>query len=347
MRMATLNINLGSIKENFNKIQNYSKKAVETSAVLKANAYGLGIAHIAPFLFNEGVRTFFVSTVNEAVELRGIIPNDSKIYYLNGYSKDDYQAVSEFNIMPVLNSLEQILHFKKRTDKKPAALQIDVGMKRLGLNPSEVLKAKDICKNINLNLILGHLSSADNISDPTNFKQLMLFSKLVSFFPKIPRSLAATGGTVLGKNYHFNLTRPGIGLFGGNPLKNAAKVVSVNLPILQIKDIKKNDGVGYNHTFISTKKKKIAIVESGYADGLSRQLSNSGVLFSNNVKCPILGRVSMDLITVDISKLVETPSFLTVLGSYQTIDDLAEQSGTIGYEILTNLGSRYKRVYHQ
>ena len=162
----------------------------------------------------------------------------------------------------------------------------------------------------------------------------------------VQRSLIATGGTVLGENYHFDMTRPGIGLFGGNPLKNPEKVVTLSLPVLQIKDIKANEGVGYNHTFISKRKRKIAIVGSGYADGLSRQLSNSGILYGGDVMCPILGRISMDLITVDISNLRENPSFLTALGPSQTIDDLAEQSATIGYEILTSLGSRYKRVYN-
>ncbi len=346
MNLATLNINLGSIKKNLNQIQNLSAETVETSAVLKANAYGLGVEPIATFLFNEGVRTFFVSTVNEAVELSALLPKNAKIYYLNGYSLNDYQAISEFNIMPVLNSIEQIANFTQETDRKQAALQIDVGMKRLGLNPSELLKAKNICKSIDLNLILGHLSSADNESDPVNLQQLKLFSNLASFFPNIPKSLAATGGTVLGKNYHFDMTRPGIGLFGGNPLKNAEKVVTLSLPVLQIKDIKANEGVGYNHTFISKRKRKIAIVGSGYADGLSRQLSNSGILYAGNVMCPILGRISMDLITVDISNLRENPSFLSALGPSQTIDDLAEQSATIGYEILTSLGSRYKRVYN-
>ena len=173
-----------------------------------------------------------------------------------------------------------------------------------------------------------------------------MFSKLSSNFPNTPKSLAATGGTILGKDYHFDLTRPGIGIFGGKPLKGAENVVTVSLPILQIKDIKENDGVGYNHTFISKKKRKIATVGAGYADGLSRQLSNSGVLYAGNTKCPILGRVSMDLITVDISNVTDTPKALSALGPLQTIDDLAEQSNTIGYEILTSLGSRYKRVYH-
>ena len=256
------------------------------------------------------------------------------------------QTVNDYDIIPVLNSLAQIENFKQKLHNKPAAMQLDVGMKRLGINSYEILKAKELCRSINLKLILGHLSSADDRSDPANIQQLKQFLKLSKYFLNVPKSLSATGGTLLGKRYHFNLTRPGIGIFGGKPLKNAANVVSIELPVLQVKDIKKNEGVGYNHTFVSPTQKKIAIVGSGYADGLSRQLSNRGFLYAGSVKCPIIGRVSMDLITVDISKLPKAPINLSVLGPLQTIDDLAEQSRTIGYEVLTSLGSRYKRVYH-
>ena len=346
MTEATLNINLNAIYKNLNRLQNLSERAVETAVVLKADAYGLGVDPIAKYLFDKGVRTFFVATVTEALELSLLLPLEAQIYYLNGFSENDSDIINNHNITPILNSLDQINSFKNKILNKSAALQIDIGMKRLGLNPCEVIAAKKKCKSMNLKLILGHLSSADNEFDSSNHKQLSLFSKLSSNFPCTPKSLAATGGTILGKDYHFDLTRPGIGIFGGKPLKRAENVVTVNLPILQIKDIKQNDGVGYNHTFVSKEKMKIATVGAGYADGLSRQLSNSGVLYAGNTKCPILGRVSMDLITVDISNVTDTPKALSALGPLQTIDDLAKQSNTVGYEILTSLGSRYKRVYH-
>ena len=346
MSEPTLHINLTSLQKNLNYIQTLSSPTVETAAVVKANAYGLGVDPLAVCLFNKGVNTFFVSTASEAVELRLLLQKKPTIYYLNGYSVTDYNAVNDYDIIPVLNSLAQIENFKQKLHNKPAAMQLDVGMKRLGINSYEILKAKELCRSINLKLILGHLSSADDRSDPANIQQLKQFLKLSKYFLNVPKSLSATGGTLLGKRYHFNLTRPGIGIFGGKPLKNAANVVSIELPVLQVKDIKKNEGVGYNHTFVSPTQKKIAIVGSGYADGLSRQLSNRGFLYAGSVKCPIIGRVSMDLITVDISKLPIAPINLSVLGPSQTIDDLAEQSRTIGYEVLTSLGSRYKRVYH-
>ncbi len=346
MSIATLDINLNSIYKNLTLLRSLSTRSVETAVVVKANAYGLGIKPVAQFLFDKGVRTFFVSTVTEAMELRQLIPPNSRIFYLNGYSTIDSQAIDEFDIMPILNSIEQIENFKRTSKHQNAGLQVDIGLSRLGLSSCDVLKANEICKSINLTLILGHLSSADDISNPTNLKQLDSFLKLSSVFRAVPRSLAATGGTILGKKYHFDMTRPGIGIFGGKPLENAEQVVAINLPILQIKDIKKNDGVGYNHTFISKTSKKIAIVGSGYADGLSRQLSNEGRLFAGGIPCPILGRVSMDLITVDVTHLEHIPTSLSVLSPFQSIDDLADQCHTIGYEILTSLGSRYKRVYH-
>ena len=346
MNSATLRINLTSISENWNQLQQLSNPKVITAAVVKANAYGLGVNPVATHLLKTGVTTFFVSTVDEAVELRQILNKSVDIYYLNGYSNGDLDALNEYNVMPVLNSLNQINIFKKQTFQKKAALQIDVGMNRLGISETDISKVKATLASLKINLILGHLSSANEEIAPQNTEQFNLFCKLSSAFQHIPKSLAATGGIILGEKYHFNVTRPGIGLFGGNPLKTAENVVMIDLPVLQVKKIGKNEGVGYSHTFITSKPKKIAIVAAGYADGLFRQLSNRGALYAENVRCPIIGRVSMDLLTVDISKLSEVPATLSALNRTQTIDTLADHSSTISYEILTSLGSRYKRVYH-
>lgn len=347
MNTATLRINLTSIAKNWMQLDRLSASTVSTSAVVKANAYGLGIKPIATQLFKVGVRTFFVSTADEAVELRQIVPTSVDIFYLNGYSKGDLIAIEEYQIIPVLNSLEQIHNFKKQASHKKAAIQIDIGMNRLGLSQADIFKAKATLDLLQINLILGHLSSADEKSSLQNMEQNNLFIELSTVFQGIPKSLAATGGVLLGKKYHFDLTRPGIGIFGGEPLKQAKNVVTLDLPVLQVKKIGKNRGIGYNHTFTTTSSETtVAIVSSGYADGLFRQLSNNGALYAQNIKCPILGRVSMDLITVDISSLKTVPKTLSAINEKQTIDKLAYQSSTIGYEILTSLGSRYKRVYH-
>ena len=346
MSSATLRINLTSISKNWERLKKLSNATVKTAAVVKANAYGLGVGPVATHLFKTGVRTFFVSTVDEAIELKKILNSKVIIYFLNGYSNGDLAAVNEYDIIPVLNSLEQIHIFKAQTTQKKAALQIDVGMNRLGLSGADILQSKSLLASLQINLILGHLSSADERNDPQNSKQYELFLDLSSRFKNIPKSLAATGGILLGERYHFNLTRPGIGIFGGKPLVAAENVVTVELPVLQVKEITKNQGVGYNHTFKTSTSKKIAIVASGYADGLFRNLSNIGALYANSIRCPILGRISMDLITVDVSALSDVPTTLSALSNSQTIDDLAALSSTIGYEVLTSLGSRYKRVYH-
>ena len=346
MQRAELHINLNSISNNLNQMRKLTLGTVETGAVVKANAYGLGIARISSHLYDEGVKTFFVSSVDEAVELRNLISKNTQIYYLNGYSLGDFEAIRDWNIIPVLNSLDQIENFKSEASKSSAAVQLDVGMSRLGLKSSEVTRAKETLSSTNLKLVVGHLSSADDKNDPENIRQLNSFTKLSSLFPNTRKSLAATGGTVLGKKFHFDLTRPGIGLFGGKPLRNAETVISIKAPVLQIKTIRKNSGVGYNLTYTTSRRTKIATLAVGYADGLLRQLSNRGVFYAGKIACPIIGRISMDLVTVDISNVNEEPKALTMFGPHQTIDDLAVSASTIGYEMLTNLGSRYKRVYH-
>ena len=228
----------------------------------------------------------------------------------------------------------------------PVAIQVDVGINRLGLHRSDLLEMKSLLGSLNVKLIIGHLSSADDFSAIETTHQLKEFELISRLFPKVKKSLSATAGVLLNSNFHFQLVRPGIGLYGGLPFREAQPVVNLTLPILQTKIISQNAGVGYNHTYKAPWRKTLAIVAAGYADGLFRSLSNKGVLYSDRTRCPIVGRVSMDLITVDISSLTQIPKCLDVLCEDQTVDDLAKACNTIGYEVLTSLGSRYKRVYH-
>jgi len=346
MGSGILKINLTAIANNWEKLRKLSQANVNTAAVVKANAYGLGVKEVAPCLWRTGAKTFFVASLEEAIELRGLLPKKAIIFYLNGYSKADLAPVVEFDIIPVLNSCEQVEHFVKQSINKPAAIQFDVGMNRLGIKGVEINDCIRIIKFLKVRLLIGHLSSADEVNAPETPCQLNEFIKLSKFLPLVPKSLASTGGILLGEKFHFDITRPGIGLYGGYPFKTAEPVVSLELPVIQIKELKKSEGVGYNHTFIARKSMRIATVVSGYADGLSRKLSNKGFLYSGNIKCPIIGRVSMDLITVDISSLDTSPKTLHVLGANQSINDFAKQLGTISYEILTSLGSRFERIYN-
>ncbi len=346
MNLGTLNISLKAIGNNWKKLNQISNPTSNTSAVVKADAYGLGVEKVANYLWKVGVKTFFVSTVEEAVELRQLTNEEAKIYYLNGFSKTDKEAVNEFNVIPVLNSINQIHAFKHKNIKKKIVIQFDIGMNRLGLKKTDIEAFGELINPSDVKLVLGHLSSADDINAVETEEQYDQFVKFSRLLPVAQKSLAATAGILLDKKFHFDITRPGIGLYGGAPFEKAEPVVMLDLPIIQTKTITKNEGVGYNHTFVAKKTMKIATVGSGYADGLFRFLSNKGVLYSDRIKCPIIGRVSMDLITVDISSLKIIPKTLQALNVEQSIDDLAKYSNTIGYEILTSLGARYKRIYN-
>ena len=340
-----LSINLDAISKNWLSLNTISNKNVETGAVLKANAYGLGAKVVAPHLWKAGVKSFFAASLEEAIELRECLPKKSEIYYFNGFFYSDIKEIRAFRLTPILNTTEQIKAFSENLSEHPVAIHADVGINRLGLSRSELVDMKPSLDCLKITLMLGHLSSADDIFAPETTCQLMEFRKVSSVFPKIKKSLSATGGVLLGSDFHFQLTRPGIGLYGGLPFKKTLPVVTLKLPILQTKVLQKNVGVGYNHMYKTPSRKTIAIVAAGYADGLFRNLSNKGALYSGKHRCPIVGRVSMDLITVDISSLTQIPKCLDVLCEEQTIDDLAHVCNTIGYEVLTSLGSRYKRTY--
>jgi alanine racemase len=191
---------------------------------------------------------------------------------------------------------------------------------------------------------MSHLACADDPDHPMNAAQLDAFVALTEG-TGVPRSLSATGGLLLGPQYHFDLTRPGIGLYGGLPFEAAARAVTLSLPVVQVRDLAPGETAGYACGWTAEAPARIATVSGGYADGLIRAMSNAGVLWHGDEPCPLVGRVSMDLITVDITHLSEEPRALDILGPHQTVDDLAEAAGTIGYEILTSLGPRYGRRY--
>jgi alanine racemase len=190
---------------------------------------------------------------------------------------------------------------------------------------------------------MSHLACADEPDHPMNAHQLNVFKELTQGLD-VPRSLAATGGLLLGPDYHFDLTRPGIGLYGGAPFDQASPVVTLDIPVIQIRDLDPGETAGYGNAWTATRPSRIATIGAGYGDGLIRSMGPRAFLYDGKTPCPVVGRVSMDMITVDISDLDRDPDYLTILGSMQTVDDLAEAAGTIGYEILTSLGHRYNKV---
>ena len=334
---ATLTIDLEAIADNWRALDALS--AGETAAVVKADAYGLGMSHVAPALWNAGARTFFVALAEEGVELRRALGPEARIFVFSGHMPGDKIAMIAGDLIPILNSPDQLARFHERLPGRKYALHWDTGMNRLGFKAAEIAALTGLKPE----LVITHLACSDGPAHPMNAAQLAAFKKLPDF--GAPRCLAATGGVLLGEAYHFDMTRPGVGLYGGLPFADAKPVITLTLPVIQEREIGVGECVGYGMTWVAERPSFIATVSAGYADGLIRAMGNKAALYADGIRCPVVGRVSMDMITVDVTELRETPDSLEILNDIQTIDVLAEMAGTIGYEILTSLGNRYNRVY--
>ncbi|MHA3915041.1 alanine racemase [Halovulum sp. GXIMD14793] len=340
---AVLTIDLDAIAANWAALDTISAGDVETAAVFKANAYGLGLEKVAEALWSAGARSFFVAIAEEGAALRKIL-TDARIFVFSGLMAWDTALCRDAKLIPLLNSPEQCLRHRSECPETPFGLQLDTGMNRLGIEPQDF---PQLCAQMTAQpeLIISHLACADMPGHPQNAAQHANFAAMTSDFADVPLSLAATGGILLGPDYHQNLTRPGIGLYGGLPFKDARPVVTLDLPVIQSRRVAVGETVGYGADWVARTPARIATVAAGYADGILRALGNGTVLYADDTPCPVVGRISMDLITVDITHLPGTPDALTLLGPHQAIDDLATKAGTIGYEILTSLGARYERVY--
>lgn len=341
MPAGTLTIDLSAIAANWRALDALSSG--ETGAVVKADAYGLGVAQVGPVLARAGARSFFVALAHEAIALREALGPGPAIWVFSGLMPGQAETLRAANAWPLLNSQAQIAAFREAFPGAPCGLQLDSGMNRLGLEPED-LAALDL-SDLDLRLAISHLACADTPAHPQNAAQLAAFRQMTSGLGEVPLSLAATGGTMMGPDYHFNLTRPGVGLFGGLPFKGARPVVSLDLPVIQVRNVHPGESVGYGATYVADTPRRIATLAAGYADGLHRALGRGVGYWAGDVPCPSVGRVSMDLVTVDVSHLDEVPDSLQLLGLHQDIDAVAEAAGTIGYEVLTSLGPRFDRVY--
>jgi len=342
---AELTIDLDAIAENWRALDAQSTGWTETGAVVKADAYGLGAARVAPALARAGAKSFFVALAEEGAALREALGSRPEIYILGGYMPGDLEIVREHDLTPVLNSAEQVRGFAADAPGTGCAVQLDSGMNRLGIEGLELPALMLELNALRPKLVISHLACAEEPAHPLNAMQLGVFQTLALGFPGIRRSLAATGGILLGPAWHFELTRPGIGLYGGLPFNEARPVVGLSLPVIQIRDVAPGEIVGYGGSWTATRPSRIATLSAGYADGLIRAMGGRARVFAGDTPCPLAGRVSMDLLTVDVTDLDAVPERLEVLGPHQGIDALAEAAGTIGHEVLTALGSRYARVY--
>ena len=342
MSQATLTIDLDAIAANWRTLAAASGTA-ETAAVVKADAYGLGLAPVAKALLAAGARTFFVAQAHEGAALRNVLDPSQDIYVFGGYHPQDHDFIKDTGLIPLLNSPAQVTAFRDNLPGHPFGLQLDSGMNRLGIEPFELSGVLDVLSMADARLAMSHLACSDAPENTANEVQRASFASMCASLPNIPRSLAATGGIHLGSSYHFEMTRPGIGLYGGDPGKTEA-VVTLSAPVLQTRDVQTGEAVGYGAGWIATRDSKISTVSIGYADGLFRGTHGARV-FIDETPCPIVGRISMDLITIDATDLAEPPDAVTLIGPHQTIDDLAAAASTIGYEVLTALGPRHIRRY--
>jgi alanine racemase len=360
---AILTIDLSSLVDNYRRLAALSAPA-ECAAVVKADAYGLGMAACAPALARAGCKTFFVATVAEAIELRALLPQ-AVIYLFDGLLPGTPPVFHAHDLRPVLNSADEINEwavFCSATGVKlPAAIHIDTGMNRLGLSRAEVevlAAAEDTLGAFELALVMSHLACADEPEHPKNEAQRLAFDALRGLLPPMRASLANSGGILLGALFHYDLVRPGIALYGGKPQAKGpnpfARVVHLAGRILQLREVPAGESIGYGASRTVKRASRIAVVAVGYADGLFRALSvgdgEAGMsVYVGPHAAPILGRVSMDLITIDVTGLPEDlarrGAFVELIGDQIPAHELAAHAGTIDYEVLTSLGARATRRY--
>ncbi len=340
MSTGTLTIDLDAIVANWRALAAMSQ--AETGAVVKADGYGLGAGRIARALQRAGATRFFVATAEEGASLRQEIGTAPEILVLSGHMSGDTDMIGDLGLTPVLNSIEQLTRHFEALPGAPFAIQLDTGMNRLGLKWADWAAVAAMALAQGPSLVMSQLACADEPDHPMNPRQLQTFREMTDGIA-VPRSLAATGGILLGPDYHFEVTRPGIGLYGGLPFARAEPVVSLELPVIQIREVEPGESVGYACSFTATTPMRLATLAAGYADGLRRSLAGCAALWHGDTPCPMVGRVSMDLLTVDVTALTETPQSLMLLGPHQEADDLATVAGTVNYEILTQLGRRYTR----
>ncbi len=318
-------VNQQNLVNNFKFFQ----KQADVSAVLKANAYGLGIENVAPVLAKQGCNQFFVAYVHEGIALRKLLP-DITIYVLNGFDTQNISLFINYNLTPVCNTMAQISALPTSLN---FVLQIETGMNRSGF-------AIDASLNKQPDLLISHLACAEVPQHLLNKQQLNNFRQAIHQLKPKQSSLAASYGSILGEDYHFDFCRIGIGLYGGIEQNNIKPVVEWSVPVLEVKDVRKGETVGYDATWIATNDCRIATLGVGYADGYPRALSNKGRVLINNILCPVVGRVSMDLVTADVTKVPqELPEQAILYGAHYTVNQAAEDAHTNSYEILTNLNN--------
>jgi alanine racemase len=359
---GVITIDLGAVQANWRSLAGLVAPA-ECAAVVKADAYGLGAAKIIPALAVAGCRTFFVATPEEGHAARLMLP-EARLFALDGLFPGAAPLLIAADVAPVLSSLAEVEEWAREAGRLgrplPAALQIDSGLNRLGLPESEVqaLAAQPaLLAALDLRLVMSHLASADDPADPINEAQRVAFDRRRALLPPAPASLAASDGLMLGPAYHYDLVRPGYALYGGQAFRGGgtpvSPVVTVRARVLQVRTLEPGSSVGYSATWRAERPTRLAVIAAGYADGIARALSAplgtpAAMVMVAGQRAPIVGRVSMDLITVDVTDVageIRRGDLATLIGPGLTIEAMGTAAGTIGYEVLTRLGPRFVRQH--
>jgi alanine racemase len=348
-------IHLSNIADNWRTLQAAQRNGV-TGAVIKADAYGHGLPQVAEALHDAGCDHFFVAHSYEAEITRARLGSHPNIYVLNGPSPDEEALYRENALIPVINSSFQ---FRTMADwlvdgvKMPRgfALHFDTGMNRLGLPVSDAAEIAEASEAQSPILLISHLACSETSDSAMNAHQLAVFAQVSATFPGVPASLSNSGGVWLGTDYHHALIRPGIALYGGGMPPEGVTLkpgMTLSAPILQVRQIAAGETVGYNATWRAEQPTLIATLAIGYGDGFPRSASNKGFAMLGEARCPILGRVSMDLITIDVTKaadLARPGVYAQLIGPEAALEEQAALAGTIGYELTTGLTPRVKRIY--
>lgn len=360
---AVLTIDLDAVKDNWRLMADHAKGA-ECGAAVKGNAYGLGIGPVADALWQAGCRNFFVARPKEGEELRALLP-EATIHVLDGLFPGQAEFYAKLDLRPALIAIEEAREWaafgRAYGRKLPCTLHIDTGINRLGFSLPELqalLDDSSLRDGLNITLIMSHLACADDPAHPLNQKQRDAFAAIRRNFPGVPASLANSSGIFLGEGYRHELVRPGIALYGGNPTPGAANpmraVAHLEGTVMQVRDVCKGDTVGYSATWAAPRPSRLAILGAGYKDGVPRTLSSRqpdgpAQVWLGGKRCPVIGRVSMDMMAIDLTDLaagsVTRGARAEIFGNNIGIDEAAGWAGTISYELLTRLGSRYARLY--
>jgi len=356
---GVLTIDLTALQHNYKVLSTEARPAM-TAAVVKADAYGIGVRQAAPALYQAGCRMFFVAQLIEAFELRPCLPDDAKIAVLNDIQPGMEAATAAAGFIPVLNSLPSAMAWlalcRQQQRKLPAMLQLDSGMSRLGLDAQEaaaLIANPEIFAQADILYILSHLACSDDPASTMNPTQLATLKNWLAALADIPVSLASSGGLDLGADYRFDLVRPGIALYGVDPHAHIPArlrpVVGLAARVIQTRQVEAGARIGYGGTYTAQQPAHVVTVAVGYADGWHRALGNRGWGWFGGQRLPIIGRVSMDSMTLDATALgpaaPQRGDLIELIGPHQTLQDVARDAGTIAYEILTSLGHRYDRRY--